>query len=98
MSVPVRGQAEITHPLGLHLRAAGKLVGMANRFESDIRVVFRGREVNGKSILDLMTLVAECGSVLVIEAEGPDAGAAVAAFVALIEAGFDETGDGFLGR
>jgi phosphocarrier protein len=90
-----RRQVEITNSLGLHLRAADKFVKLANQFESDIWVSYNGRECNGKSILDLTTLAAECGKTLELEARGPDAAQAVEALADLVSARFyeDENGD-----
>jgi phosphocarrier protein HPr len=82
-------QVVIIDPLGLHLRPAAKLVNLANTFRSDIRVVCNGNTANVKSILDLVTLAAECGTMLDIVAHGPDAEEAVNALVELIGHGLD---------
>ena len=87
-----RRQVEIINPLGLHLRPANKFVLLAGRFQSEVRVYSEGLEVNGKSILDLSTLAAECGTHLDLEARGPDAEAAVDALAELVLAGFYEDG------
>ncbi len=89
-----RRQVEITNALGLHLRPADKFVRLAQRFRSEIRVFAAGREINGKSILDLTTLAAECGTRLDLEARGPDAEAAVEALAELVLARFHETEEG----
>ena len=89
-----RRQVEITNAMGLHFRPADKFVGLALRFQSEIRVTVDGQEINGKSILDLMTLAAECGTRLDLEARGPDAEAAVAALAELVLARFHETDEG----
>jgi phosphotransferase system HPr (HPr) family protein len=68
---------------GLHLRAAERFVTTANRFEAEIRLMHEGRAVNGKSILDLVTLGAECGTQMVLEACGPDAASAARALADL---------------
>jgi phosphocarrier protein HPr len=88
---PVRDccQAVIIDPLGLHLRPAARLVSLAKSFRSEIRVLCKGTMANGKSILDLVTLAAECGTTLDIVAQGPDAEEAVAALSGLIVAGLD---------
>ncbi|WP_235905549.1 HPr family phosphocarrier protein [Tautonia marina] len=86
----VRRRVEITNPYGLHLRPAEKFVGLAGQFRADVRVRYEGRDCNGKSILDLMTLAAECGSWLELEAQGPDAEAAVSALVELVATHFGE--------
>lgn len=67
----------IQNELGLHARPAALFVQIANKYESDI-VVKKGRqEVNGKSIMGLLTLAAEKGAILHIKVNGPDAKEAV---------------------
>jgi phosphotransferase system HPr (HPr) family protein len=83
-------QVEIANLRGFHLRAAGKFVRLAQAFQSDLAVIADGSKVSGKSILDLATLAAECGSQLELEARGPDAQAAVDALADLIARRFDE--------
>ena len=85
-----RRQVEITNDFGLHLGPAGKFVKLASRFRSDIRVSHNGKVINGKGILDLMLLAAECGSRLEIEASGPDAAEANDALARLVLAQFRE--------
>ena len=85
-----RRQVELTNSYGLHLGPAGKFVKLASRFQSDIRVLFNGKEINGKSILDLTLLAAERGSRLDLEARGPDADDAVSALARLVIAEFHE--------
>jgi phosphotransferase system HPr (HPr) family protein len=89
-----RRQVEIINALGLHLRPADKFVRLAHRFQSEIRVYRGGQEINGKSILDLTTLAAECGTLLSLEARGPDAEEAVEALAGLVLARFHETDEG----
>jgi phosphocarrier protein HPr len=95
----VRRQVEITNSLGLHLRPADKFVKLALQFQAEVRVYFNGNQFNGKSILDLTTLAAECGTRLELEARGPDAAEAVEALAGLVSAQFyeDENGDAFEG-
>jgi phosphocarrier protein len=90
-----RRQVEVTNSLGLHMRPANKFVELALQFQSDIRVHHNGNEFNGKSILDLTSLAAERGTLLELEARGPDAPLAVAALADLFLARFheDENGD-----
>jgi phosphocarrier protein HPr len=90
-----RRQVEITNPLGLHLRPADKFVQLANTFpETEVRVRYRDREFNGKSILELTMLAAECGTKLELEARGPRAQAAVEALAELVLARFHEGPEG----
>ncbi len=81
---------EIVNAFGLHLRAADKFVRLAGHFQADVQVAFDGRKASGRSILDLSTLAAACGSRLELETAGPDAEAAMNALTSLIESGFDE--------
>ena len=80
----------VVNDLGLHARPAGEFVKVASRFESDVWVAKDGEPVNGKSILGVMTLAAECGSQLTVRAEGVDAEDAVAALERLVAAGFSD--------
>lgn len=80
----------IVNSLGLHARPAAEFVKVANRFKSSIAVRKGEMEVNGKSIMGMMMLAAECGSHLTIRADGEDADAALAALEELIGAGFGE--------
>jgi phosphocarrier protein len=83
--------ATIVNPLGLHARPAAQLVRLANTFGSEIQLVKDGVPVNGKSIMGVMILAAECGSTVTVRAEGADEEAAVAALVDLLRSGFGET-------
>jgi phosphotransferase system HPr (HPr) family protein len=85
-----RRQVEITNSLGLHMRPANKFVELALQYQSEIRVHYNGNDYNGKSILELTSLAAECGSQLDLEARGADAGAAIEALADLVRARFHE--------
>jgi phosphocarrier protein len=89
-----RRQVEIANCLGLHLRAADRFVKLARTFQAEIRVHFQGSDCNGKSILDLMSLAAECGTQLNLEARGDDAVAAVESLAGLVSARFNENDNG----
>lgn len=82
--MPVR-IAKISDPVGLHLRAASRIVQVAKRYDSDIRITYGGVETNAKSILGLASLVARYREPVEITAEGPDESAALDALVTLIE-------------
>jgi phosphocarrier protein len=81
----------IVNGLGLHARAAARFVNIAGRFESQVRVARRQREVDGKSILGLLLLSAARGSTITLTVSGVDEDEALAALRALIERGFEET-------
>ena len=78
----------ITNESGLHVHTCGKFVRVAARFRSEIYVKHGDVEVNGKSILGLIGLAAESGSVIRLRAVGPDEQDAVAELKALIESNF----------
>jgi phosphocarrier protein len=81
---------EIKNKLGLHARVAAKLVQVATRFKSRIYFEKDGWEVNGKSLLGILTLECPKGSRLIVRAKGIDAREAIAALSQLIENKFDE--------
>ena len=82
---------EITNRLGIHARVAAKLVETAQRFQAAIILEKDGVEVDGRSILGILTLDCPQGSRLTIHIEGVDAGEAISAFTRLIEEKFGET-------
>lgn len=80
----------IKNKLGLHARAAAMFVRLSNRFSSDIKLIKDGYEVNGKSILGILSLAAIKGSELKIVTTGEDAEEALGEIEKLIESGFGE--------
>lgn len=80
----------ITNKLGLHARAAAMLVQVSNRFKSRIFLERDGKQVNGKSILGILTLACPKGSMLTVRAEGVDADKALEEIGKLIENKFGE--------
>jgi phosphocarrier protein len=80
----------IVNKLGLHARAAAKLVQLASSFESEIQVKRQKREVNGKSIMGVMLLAASKGTEIELTVSGADETAALEQLVALIENRFGE--------
>jgi phosphocarrier protein len=83
-------ELQITNRLGLHARAAAKLVQLLSGFRSQVTLTGRGREVNAKSIMGVLLLAAGPGVSLVIRAEGEDEADVVEAAAALFERRFDE--------
>ena len=81
----------IVNENGIHARPAAEIVKVAGRFRSEITLARDGLEVNGKSIMGVMMLAAECGSSIVARASGDDAEAAVAALDALVASKFGES-------
>jgi len=75
----------------LHARPAAEIVKLAAKYQSEITVTRDDLEVNGKSIMGVMMLAAECGSTLRLRAEGPDADQALDALSTLIGNRFGES-------
>jgi phosphotransferase system HPr (HPr) family protein len=73
---------------GLHLGPSSQIVQLAQKFNSELSIRKGDRTVDGKSMLDLLTLAAEHGTVLELEARGADAAAALDAIGALFERNF----------
>ncbi|MBL1277971.1 MAG: HPr family phosphocarrier protein [Ectothiorhodospiraceae bacterium] len=87
----IRRPVTIINKLGLHARAAAKLVSLASRYASEIKLTKNATtEINGKSILGVMMLAAAKGTELELIADGSDEAAAIDAIEALIERRFDE--------
>ena len=89
-AMPMEKTVTIVNKLGLHARAAAKLVTLAAKFKSEIRLKKEAKEVSGKSIMGVMMLAAARGSRVTIRAEGPDAEKAIEALEQLIARKFDE--------
>jgi phosphocarrier protein HPr len=86
----IEHSAMIVNPLGMHARPAAEFVKVASRFKAAVQVRKDELAVNGKSIMGVMMLAAECGSSLVIRVDGDDAEQAMAALLALVADGFHE--------
>ena len=80
----------IQNRAGLHTRPAAALVKTAARFTAEFMICKDGMEINGKSIIGVMTLAAEQGSTLLLRFEGEDEEQARTAVVDLFQRGFDE--------
>jgi phosphocarrier protein len=80
----------IRNKLGLHARAAVKFVNLANRFGSSVKIVKDGSEIDGKSILGILTLAATQGTQIRLLVSGKDEESALEALVDLVNNRFDE--------
>ncbi len=80
----------VTNPQGVHARPADMFVKLALQFQSTIEVIKDGNRVDGKSILDMLTLAAVAGLELQFEATGPDAQQALDALTDLVRQDFGE--------
>jgi phosphocarrier protein len=86
----IEREVEIVNRLGLHARAAAKLVHLAGSFRSDVTLVQDGDEVDAKSILGILLLAAGQGSRLAVRCDGPDEDEAMTAITGLIADRFGE--------
>lgn len=86
-----RREVVLVNPAGLHARPCHAIVSLALEYDCALRVAFRGREVDGRSILELMTLCAPHGSQLALHAVGEGAGQLLDRIETLVAAGFDES-------
>ena len=87
---PIEKTVTIVNRLGLHARAAAKLVTLAAKYRSEVLVRKDGREVSGKSIMGVLMLAAAQGSHITLVASGDDAAEALEALASLIANRFDE--------
>lgn len=86
----IEREVTILNKSGLHTRPAAVLVKTAAKFESDFFIYKDGMEINGKSIIGVMTLAAEQGAKLLLRFSGPDEEEAAKTVVELFNRGFDE--------
>lgn len=85
-----RVELELINRLGLHARAASKLVQAASGFDSRIWLAHGDKRVNAKSIMGVLLLAAPCGSKLTLEVDGPDEDAAARTITELVADRFGE--------
>ncbi len=83
-------QITIINKLGLHARAASKLVTLAAHYDCDIKILYKNKKANGKSIMGVMMLAAGKGSIISIITDGIDENQAIEALAKLINNRFDE--------
>ena len=81
---------EISNRLGLHARAAAKLVHLTSQFSSQVKLQKDGEEVDAKSILGVLLLAAAQGSIIVVHCDGEDENEAMQAISDLVANRFDE--------
>jgi phosphocarrier protein len=86
----ISGSVTIVNRLGLHARAASRLVNCASAYTSDVRLVRGTRAINAKSIMGVLTLATAKGTELTVETEGPDEKEAYDALIQLIGDRFGE--------
>jgi phosphocarrier protein HPr len=86
----IEREVTVTNRAGLHTRPASMIVRKASQFKSEFFIQKDGYEINGKSIIGVMTLAAEQGATLTLQFDGPDEDAAADAMEALFADGFGE--------
>jgi len=86
----IEREVTIRNRAGLHTRPASMLVKTASQFDADVYLRRDNYEINGKSVIGVMTLAAEQGATLTLVVEGADEAEAADAIEALFEDGFGE--------
>jgi phosphocarrier protein len=86
----IRREVTVRNRAGLHTRPASMLVRTASKFDAEILLRRNNYEINGKSVIGVMTLAAEQGATLTLVADGEDEEDAAEAIAALFEDGFGE--------
>ena len=86
----IEKRIKIKNKLGLHARAASKFVNLANRFKSKVKIIKNNDEIDGKSILGILTLAATQGTEIILRVEGEDEEKATKALENLINNKFQE--------
>ena len=90
MALNMEREFDIKNRHGLHARAAAQLVRLANQYNSEIKLIKEGMEVNGKSIMGVLMLAAPKDTRILVRVAGEDADAAMAAIGELIDGKFGE--------
>ena len=80
----------ITNKMGLHMRPAQVFVTAMSKYSSDVNIKFNGKDINGKSIMMIMSACIKCGAEITVECNGADEEAMLAEAASMIESGFGE--------
>lgn len=86
----IKKTVTIKNKLGLHARAAVKFVNLANRFTSSVKIIKDGNEIDGKSVLGILTLAATKGSEITVKVSGDDEKIALDNLLDLVDDKFQE--------
>ena len=86
----VSKMTKIVNPMGMHMRPAGMFAQEMMKFNSDVVLVFKDKEINAKSLMNLMAACIKCGSELDVRCTGHDEHAALYKAVSLIERGLGQ--------
>ena len=86
----VSAKTKIINPMGMHMRPAQLFIKELTPYQCDVTILFGDKQINGKSIMNLMAACLKQGSEIEIQCDGPDEQAALDAAVKLIEAGLGD--------
>ena len=75
----------VTNESGIHARPASKLVGFTSKFKSNVKIIFKRRSANAKSLLNVLALGCTKGSNIIVEVDGIDEIDAINQIVDFIE-------------
>ncbi len=81
---------EIVNPTGLHLRPAGILCQASMKFKSKIMILYKDKEINAKSVLNVMASGVKCGAIVEVQCTGEDEETALEAICELIATGLED--------
>lgn len=80
----------IKNKMGFHMRPANVFVTEMTKYSSNVNIIFNGKTINGKSIMNIMAACIKCGSVITVECDGADENEMLSEATELIESGFGE--------
>ena len=86
----VSAKTTVINPQGMHMRPAQVFVGEMGKFKCDVSILFNGKAINGKSIMNLMASLIKKDSEIEIQCSGEDENEALAKAVELVEAGLGD--------
>lgn len=86
----VSKELKITNQMGFHMRPANLFVTAMTKYKSNVNIVFGGKRINGKSIMNIMAACIKCDSYITVECNGSDEEEMLAEATQLIESGFGE--------
>lgn len=86
----VSQKTKVVNKEGFHMRPANNFIKEMSKFSSKVVFLFNGKEVNAKSIMNIMAACIKCGSELTVQADGEDEQAALDKAIELIESGLGD--------
>ncbi len=86
----VSKKVKVVNSQGFHMRPVTTFVGAMGKYESDIKILSKGNEINGKSLMAIVAACIKCGDEIEVQCSGDDEDAALQEAVGMIESGFGE--------